>query len=225
MAVKSLRFNPFWEEGSSYQEEGLTDLINFIKNKNDKLSIWLEVGSYAGESAKIFLSFEFIKKLFCIDVWESSTDRKYLMAFGEESDQKTIKQIFYESLNKEIETGKCIPLEGTSIDIFKKTKEKFDVIYIDAEHQYKNVIIDLFIWYTKLNVGGYMCGHDFIIDKNSGFYGCTKAVQDFINFITPYHGTYEFHVFKDGSWLFKKEKDIIDMQEYKKTFKSMILNK
>lgn len=225
MSIKSLRFNPFWDENSSYQKDGLIDLINFIKIKNDKLSTWLEVGSYIGESAEIFLSFDFIQKLFCIDVWEASLDRKYLMAFGSKSDQKIIKETFYKNLKDYIEIGRCVPIEGTSQQIFKKIAQKFDVIYIDAEHRYNNVLIDLFIWYTKLNVGGYMCGHDFIIDKRNSLHGCAKAIQDFMSFVTPYAGTYEFHVFKDGSWLFKKEQDITDLEEYKKKFKLMFKNK
>jgi hypothetical protein len=51
------------------------------------------------------------------------------------------------------------------------------------------------------------------------------AIQDFVNFVTPYYGTYEFHVFKDGSWLFQKEEDITDLNKYKENFKLNILNK
>lgn len=225
MAIQSLRFKPFWNENSSYQKDGLIDLVNFIKNKNEKLSTWLEVGSYIGESAEIFLSFEFIKKLFCIDVWESSLDKEYLMSFADASDQKMIKKIFFDRLDGQIKSGRCVPLEGTSKEIFKTIDQKFDVIYIDANHRYKDVILDLFSWYTKLNAGGYMCGHDFIFDKKSDFHGCTMAIKDFINFITPYYGTYEFHVFKDGSWLFKKENEILDIEKYKQDFRSMLINK
>jgi len=81
------------------------------------------------------------------------------------------------------------------------------------------------LWYIKLNVGGYMCGHDFVFDKKNDFYGSTRAIQDFINSITPYNGTYEFHTFKDGSWLFKKESQIINLNEYKENFLKIIKNK
>lgn len=225
MSIKSLRFNPFWNENSSYQQEGLIDMINFIKNNNINLSKWLEIGSYIGESAEIFLKHDFIKKLFCIDVWTSSKNRKYFMEFSEDTEQEQIKLVFWNRLEKEIESGRCIPIESISTEAFKNLKENFDVIYIDACHTYKDVLTDLFLWYTRLNVGGFMCGHDFIFDKKNGFYPSTMAIQDFITAITPYYGTYEFHTFKDGSWAFKKERPILDLKEYKAKFINLLKNK
>ena len=35
-----------------------------------------------------------------------------------------------------------------------------DLVYIDANHVYKDVILDLNSWYPKLKIGGMLCGHD-----------------------------------------------------------------
>lgn len=225
MSIKSLRDNPFWSENSTYQKDGLIDMVNFIKNADSNLSSWLEVGSYMGESAEIFLSFDFIKELYCIDVWTSSKNKKFYMDFSEETDQEKIKSIFFYKLEKDINTGRCVPIESTSLEAFEKLNKKFDVIYVDACHSYEYVLLDLFIWYTRLNVNGFMCGHDFIFDKNNRFYDSTRAIQDFISFITPYYGTHEFHSFKDGSWLFKKESHIPDIKKYKSNFDQIFRKK
>lgn len=43
----------------------------------------------------------------------------------------------------------------------KKFEVEFaDLIYIDANHVYKDVKLDLNCWYPKLKIGGMLCGHD-----------------------------------------------------------------
>ena len=213
MIIPSLRINPFWREGSNYQIDGLNNLINFIKNKNDKLSTWLEIGSYIGESAEIFLSHNFIKKLYCVDTWELSNSGALHML--NHSHQKIIKYIFLKRMFNQIKNKRCIPIEGESLHVFQKLNQNFDVIYIDAGHGYKDVFLDLFHWYTKLNDDGFMCGHDFIFDKTKDEYQSSLAIQDFINMISPNtHGVYELHIFEDGSWAFPK-KQILNIEEYK----------
>ena len=36
----------------------------------------------------------------------------------------------------------------------------FDLVYIDASHEYKDIKLDLNLWYPKLKIGGMLCGHD-----------------------------------------------------------------
>ena len=36
----------------------------------------------------------------------------------------------------------------------------FDLVYIDASHEYEDVKLDLNCWYPKLKIGGMLCGHD-----------------------------------------------------------------
>jgi len=49
----------------------------------------------------------------------------------------------------------------------------FDFIYIDAEHDYVNVMLDLNAWWPKVKTGGVFSGHDFWDDR------VRKAVYDF----------------------------------------------
>ncbi|MEY4343153.1 MAG: hypothetical protein RL736_949 [Pseudomonadota bacterium] len=203
MSIVSLRDNPFWVN-SQYQIEGLKKFIEYIRNQNPDNSKWLEIGSYTGESAKIFLSYDFIKKLYCIDTWSKHPELTLnSMPFLEAEDLNKVKQIFFTKLDSEIQSGRCVPIEDSSKNAFEYIDEMFDVIYLDGSHSRKDVLQDLTLWYSKLKFGGFMCGHDFTFDQNSALYTCSQGIQDFISSISRFK-TIEFHIFKDGSWAFQK---------------------
>ena len=55
------------------------------------------------------------------------------------------------------------------------TDESLDFVFIDASHQYEDVINHLRTWYPKVKKGGYIGGHDFIIVHP----GVVRAVKEF----------------------------------------------
>jgi cephalosporin hydroxylase len=48
-------------------------------------------------------------------------------------------------------------------------------VFIDADHSYEKVLLDLKAWWPKLKINGYLCGHDFV-DKNENV---GRAVEEF----------------------------------------------
>jgi hypothetical protein len=42
-----------------------------------------------------------------------------------------------------------------------------DMIYIDCDHTYDGVAKDITHWFSKVKVGGYVCGHDFLVVSNA----------------------------------------------------------
>lgn len=56
--------------------------------------------------------------------------------------------------------------------------EHFDFIYIDGDHSYDGVMSDLIVSYNKVKRGGYIMGHDYMIQRWEGVY---SAVNDFYN--------------------------------------------
>ncbi|TWT63169.1 class I SAM-dependent methyltransferase [Rubinisphaera italica] len=53
--------------------------------------------------------------------------------------------------------------------------EWFDVVYIDAAHDYESVRADIDAWLPKIRTGGMICGHDF---NDALFPGLIKAVDE-----------------------------------------------
>lgn len=49
----------------------------------------------------------------------------------------------------------------------------FDIVYIDASHEYESVLADIRAWYPKVKAGGYICGDDY----TPGWPGVVQAVN------------------------------------------------
>ena len=63
--------------------------------------------------------------------------------------------------DKFVERSNVILIQEYSESAAKKFRsESVDLVYIDANHVYKDVILDLNSWYPKLKIGGMLCGHD-----------------------------------------------------------------
>lgn len=57
-------------------------------------------------------------------------------------------------------------------------ENNFDLIFIDANHEYESVKKDIFYWKTKIRQGGILCGHDYLISDNDPSNGVAKAVKE-----------------------------------------------
>jgi predicted O-methyltransferase YrrM len=149
---------------------------NLYKNMVEKFpsgSHFVEVGTWKGRSAA-FMAVEIINsekniKFDCVDDW--------LEVKKEESHPKRPYQLWETFLNN-IEPVKNIinPIRMKSIEACKLYKnETLDFIFIDAAHDYNNVISDIKSWYPKLKKGGIIAGHDY----GNGHVGVEKAVDEF----------------------------------------------
>lgn len=81
------------------------------------------------------------------------------------------------------ETKKNIELIKENINLIKNdslsecenyTNEFFDIVYIDASHDYESVKKDIESWYPKVKDGGIICGDDY----TEGWPGVKKAVDE-----------------------------------------------
>lgn len=59
--------------------------------------------------------------------------------------------------------------------------ELLDFVYIDGNHSYEAVKLDLVSWYPKIKPGGLLSGHDYRdgIDRHGSVFGVKKAVDEF----------------------------------------------
>jgi predicted O-methyltransferase YrrM len=168
---------------------GLVELISWCKeNSLIPLENLVELGSYVGDSTEIFATH--FKEVFAIDPWENGYDDtdassyKYPMSMIEKQFDEMSKN--YNNITK----IKSYSL--SEVDIFED--EVFDMVYIDGIHQYEAVKEDIKAWYSKVQLGGVIAGHDY----QPSFQGCIDAVHEVL-------GEPEV-VTKDTSWAFIKRK-------------------
>jgi cephalosporin hydroxylase len=69
-----------------------------------------------------------------------------------------------------------IPIQATSLEASEKFEdESLDFVFIDASHDYDNVLVDINAWYPKVKVGGYISGDDYA----PCWSGVRQAVDEF----------------------------------------------
>jgi predicted O-methyltransferase YrrM len=68
------------------------------------------------------------------------------------------------------------PIQMESIAASKLyVNEQLDFVFIDASHEYANVIEDIKHWLPKVKKGGVLAGHDY---NNPSYAGVKKAVDE-----------------------------------------------
>ena len=173
----SVRFFPWWNPLDCYQIMGLIGMMNSIAKIKPKISTLVEIGSHLGESTTIFLAYEQIEKMYCIDPWNQ--DPIY---------EKT----FDTRLQPFIEYKKCVKLKEFSKQAAKKFLDNsIDMVYIDGNHDYEYVKSDIDLWYPKIINGGVLSGHDY----SSNHPGTKLAIDEFMS-----KQKLNFYTFPDSSW-------------------------
>jgi tetratricopeptide (TPR) repeat protein len=149
-----------------------------------------EVGSWKGSSAikmaKILEQYKLKDSvIICIDTWLGSPEH-WLWKDNKEwgfdnlkivNGFPTIYETFLSNVINSNVQDKIIPFPQTSenaVVIFQKLNLKFDLIYIDAAHEYEPVWRDLQGYYPLLNRGGIIFGDDYL-----KWEGVRQAVNDF----------------------------------------------
>lgn len=180
LPYQSVRFFPSWDQNNIYLTVGLINMVDYILSINPNANLWLELGSHIGESATIFLSFEKIEKLHCVEY------------------SKDLIPILQQRLGEEIRRERCVLHLETTINYAKIVDNNFfDVIYIDADHSYDSVQKEISLYWPKVKHGGFLSGHDYY---EPAWPGVVKAVNEFSTDIKL-----PIKIFKDYSWVIHKE--------------------
>jgi predicted O-methyltransferase YrrM len=147
---------------------GLQDLIKHLPSEMEMI----EVGTYAGESAKIFLESGKVKKIYCIDLWHKDD-----WAEAEKPVDELMKR--YPELVK---------MKMSSEQAAKEFEEQsVNFCYIDANHWYEPCKADIKNYLPKIKKGGWIGGHDYKMPS------VKQAVNELL-------GEPDY-LFKDSSWL------------------------
>ena len=169
---------------------------NIVASSDDGFH-FVEVGSWRGKSAS-YMAVEIINsnkkiKFDCIDTREGSLEHEHLDIIKNKD--------LYEIFLKNIENFKNIinPIRLPSIEAAKLyNNNSLDFVFIDASHDYKNVVSDILAWYPKVKNGGIFAGHDY---GGNAWPGVESAVNEFIE-----KNKYELIIQESDCWGIKKNK-------------------
>ncbi len=145
------------------------DELEWLAEQARRCSCIAEIGSYQGRSTRA-LADNTSGVLYAIDTWKGSSD------FTPE--QKGQNGWLFEQFTKNMAGLENVrPVQMSSLEAAAAFSDRqFDLIFIDAEHDYDNVKADIEAWLPRLKPGGILAGHDYI----DCYPGVLKAVADLV---------------------------------------------
>jgi len=182
MNIESVRFFPFWDKTNIRSVTGFLHLVNYILSQKPVIENWLEIGCLLGESSTLLLGFQNIKHIHLIE------------------QSKQLCDLLAKKFTKEIRENKCFIHNGLSANMIPLLNDNFfDVVYIDANHDYDFVMKDINLSYPKITNNGFLCGHDY----SKSWPGVIDAVNFFIS--NSNYSPKDLILFEDSSWLLRKK--------------------
>ena len=156
-----------------HQYPYLQFMVDFIHKEQSK--IIAEIGVYQGDLTQKILKSDcdkFIKEYWAVDMWDVSR------GWGKVSKEQW--EDTYNIFCNEYTRFKNLKiLRKTSIEAATHfSKNYFDLVFIDADHYYKNVKADIEAWYPLVKEGGILCGHDYSVVKRKRNWGVIPAVDE-----------------------------------------------
>ncbi len=186
----------------------------FIENPNKRYGRWyalpeifavlgFKVGAEIGVEQGVY-SARLCEKipgliLYTVDPWKAYKD------YREHVTQSKLDG-FYESTKEKLAPYNCQIIRKFSMDAVEGFEDRsLDFVYIDGNHNFKNVANDIVEWEKKVKVGGIVSGHDFKRQKHKSKYIC--HVKDVVHAYTYAHGIRPWFVLKGDkspSWFWVK---------------------
>jgi hypothetical protein len=142
-----------------------------------KYTTFVEVGCKEGRTTGFILKNVPDSRVIAIDPWcqqlpsvHDKTRETY-----EEWDFNKIGKEFWDNVGEH--KDRCSMLPMTSEEAAKGMAQSADLVFIDALHDYENVMKDISLWWPLVRSGGILAGHDF----NHKWPGVERAVADHFN--------------------------------------------
>ena len=117
-----------------------------------------EIGVYTGHYSEVLCQGNPGVKMYCIDPWKVY-ETEEIEPYAQ--DQKALSK-FYAEAKKRLAPYNCEIIRKTSMEAVKDFKpDSLDFVYVDANHDFENVLEDLEEWSKIVRKGGMVAGHDY----------------------------------------------------------------
>jgi hypothetical protein len=162
-------------------ETGLTRKEFHVLLCSREYKIGAEIGVQKGEHAAEILSC-WPGQLILVDAWLHYDHEAYVDLANV---PQSVHDLYFEICNaalKEFHERVSILRMFSHEAAVQILDGSLDFVYIDADHRYDAVVIDLNLWYPKVRSGGIIAGHDYTQDNPNprvGCFGVKAAVNEF----------------------------------------------
>ncbi|MBO9699274.1 MAG: class I SAM-dependent methyltransferase [Sporocytophaga sp.] len=162
---------------------GTNNSRDFLLKTMPQGSVCAEIGVYKGDFSKDILRTVKPSRLHLIDPWKYMQEYEDALYGGKAGSQDIMEAIFNNVKRRfdiDILRGSVVINRGLSDAVSKSfNNDYFDWVYIDGNHTYEYVKMDLECYYPKVKKGGFIAGDDYISDRWWKD-GVNKAVDEFV---------------------------------------------
>lgn len=143
----------------------------------------VEIGVWRGRFSNVLLNTMKPKKLYLVDPWAATTEDEAEDALTTAKNAAQMEQICSSVQNRfsdQIASGQVEILRDYSANALKTFKDgSIDLVYIDGDHTYEGVKLDLDLAWQKIKPSGYIMLDDY---HRRGWWGdgVLRAVHEFI---------------------------------------------
>ena len=182
---------PFWIPGASRR-----DLPALFKDLGFKKGV--EIGVSWGENIVDYC--EAGLEIYGIDPWQNSRDNFYKKIVSIKGG-RTIDEVYEIAKERTKDYPNCHLIKKLSMDALDDFPDRsLDFVYIDGNHGFGYVAMDLQQWNRKVRKGGIIAGHDYYSTENVPF------VKHVGNVVDAFVKSYDFENF----WVLGTKDDFKD---------------
>jgi len=141
-----------------------------------KYGVGAEIGVCRGHNAMSLYQIAKPSKFYLCDIWdEKNIPRNLDSSIWRDDNQKIVQRIFEE----EISTGIVeLHTEYGGNFLASLPNDSLDWVYLDANHNYDAISIEINIAIDKVKYGGFIAGHDYCTQPTAWKSGVIRAVNE-----------------------------------------------
>jgi predicted O-methyltransferase YrrM len=144
--------------------------LEWLEQQTKGAALAVEFGSWCGRSS---MALSAAKLLVCVDTWAGSPEHADIVA--------TVNpwETWHDTMRDGVRAGAVRPIRGNlrhawvSDGLLSQFNDRADLVFVDANHDFTNVLADISLAYRLVRPGGIVAGHDYGTD-----WECVKMVVD-----------------------------------------------